>query len=147
MLIFARVTLNDSGEITLSGGEGVGTVTRKGLACPSAVRRLTARRVTPLSRRARDWPDARGDVEIFAPEGEARAQKTYNSRLGILGGISIIGTTGIVTPMSGELETLALWSWKLNARRGWSGWCWCRAITASVLSASRWALMKMSWSP
>ncbi|MBK4329293.1 cobalamin biosynthesis protein CbiD, partial [Enterobacter hormaechei] len=50
-------------------------------------------------------PTRGAQVEIFAPEGALRAQKTYNARLGILGGISIIGTTGIVTPMSEE-------SWK-----------------------------------
>jgi cobalt-precorrin-5B (C1)-methyltransferase len=106
MLIFARVTLDDSGEITLRGGEGVGTVTRKGIGLPigsPAINRTPRHTIESAVREA--IGPSRGAVEIFAPEGEARAQKTYNSRLGILGGISIIGTTGIVTPMSEE-------SWK-----------------------------------
>ncbi len=107
MLIFARVTLNDSGEITLAGGEGVGTVTRKGIGLPigSAAINRTPRHTIESAVREAIGPTRGADVEIFAPEGEERAQKTYNSRLGILGGISIIGTTGIVTPMSEE-------SWK-----------------------------------
>ncbi|MDC0727094.1 cobalt-precorrin-5B (C(1))-methyltransferase CbiD [Phytobacter diazotrophicus] len=107
MLIFARVTLNDGGEIVLSGGEGVGTVTRKGIGLPvgSAAINRTPRQTIEAAVREVIGPSRGADVEIFAPEGEARAQKTYNSRLGILGGISIIGTTGIVTPMSEE-------SWK-----------------------------------
>jgi cobalt-precorrin-5B (C1)-methyltransferase len=107
MLIFARVTLNDSGDITLRGGEGVGTVTRKGIGLPigsSAINR-TPRHTIETAVRETIGPARGAEVEIFAPEGEERAQKTYNSRLGILGGISIIGTTGIVTPMSEE-------SWK-----------------------------------
>ncbi|MFU0851573.1 cobalt-precorrin-5B (C(1))-methyltransferase CbiD [Kluyvera cryocrescens] len=107
MLIFARVTLTDSGEITLRGGEGVGTVTRKGIGLPigsAAINRTPRHTIETAVREAIGL--ARGaEVEIFAPEGEERAQKTYNSRLGIVGGISIIGTTGIVTPMSEE-------SWK-----------------------------------
>ena len=107
MLIFARVTLNDSGEIVLSGGEGVGTVTRKGIGLPvgSAAINRTPRQTIEAAVREVIGPSRGAEVEIFAPEGEERAQKTYNSRLGILGGISIIGTTGIVTPMSEE-------SWK-----------------------------------
>ncbi|BBE76810.1 MULTISPECIES: cobalt-precorrin-5B (C(1))-methyltransferase CbiD [Phytobacter] len=107
MLIFARVTLNDGGEIVLSGGEGVGTVTRKGIGLPvgSAAINRTPRQTIEAAVREVIGPSRGADVEIFAPEGEERAQKTYNSRLGILGGISIIGTTGIVTPMSEE-------SWK-----------------------------------
>ncbi|ACR69365.1 cobalt-precorrin-5B (C(1))-methyltransferase [Edwardsiella ictaluri] len=107
MLIFARVTLNDSGAISLSGGEGIGTVTRKGIGLPigSAAINRTPRHTIESAVREAIGPTRGAAVEIFAPEGVARAQKTYNARLGILGGISIIGTTGIVTPMSEE-------SWK-----------------------------------
>ncbi|EQC00287.1 cobalt-precorrin-5B (C(1))-methyltransferase CbiD [Photorhabdus temperata] len=107
MLIFARVTLCDHGEIHLSGGEGVGTVTRKGvgLQVGSAAINRTPRQTIEAAVREAIGPMRGAEVEIFAPEGEERAKKTYNGKLGILGGISIIGTTGIVTPMSEE-------SWK-----------------------------------
>ncbi|UXY12686.1 cobalt-precorrin-5B (C(1))-methyltransferase CbiD [Kosakonia sp. ML.JS2a] len=107
MLIFARVTVNDSGDITLRGGEGVGRVTRKGigLAVGEAAINRTPRQTIEAAVREVIGPTRGAEVEIFAPEGEERAKKTYNGRLGILGGISIIGTTGIVTPMSEE-------SWK-----------------------------------
>lgn len=107
MLIFARVRLNNSGEIVLKGGEGVGTVTRKGIGLPvgSAAINRTPRHTIESAVREVIGPALGAEIEIFAPEGEERAQKTYNARLGILGGISIIGTTGIVTPMSEE-------SWK-----------------------------------
>ncbi|AKH88884.1 cobalt-precorrin-5B (C(1))-methyltransferase CbiD [Edwardsiella tarda] len=107
MLIFARVTLDDSGEIRLRGGEGVGTVTRKGIGLPigSAAINRTPRQTIEAAVREAIGPARGAEVEIFAPEGAVRAQQTYNARLGIVGGISIIGTTGIVTPMSEE-------SWK-----------------------------------
>ena len=104
MLIFAQVALNDSGSITIGGGEGVGTVTRKGIGLPigSAAINRTPRQTIEQAVREVIGPERGADIVIFAPEGEERAQKTYNGRLGILGGISIIGTTGIVTPMSEE---------------------------------------------
>ncbi|WP_058911277.1 cobalt-precorrin-5B (C(1))-methyltransferase CbiD [Entomohabitans teleogrylli] len=107
MLIFARVTLNDSGEIALRGGDGVGTVTRQGVGLPvgSAAINRTPRQTIEAAVREVIGPGRGAEVEIFAPEGQERAKKTYNARLGIEGGISIIGTTGIVTPMSEE-------SWK-----------------------------------
>ncbi|WP_019210470.1 cobalt-precorrin-5B (C(1))-methyltransferase CbiD [Yersinia massiliensis] len=114
MLIFARVTVFESTDdlpqqtdITLRGGEGVGTVTRKGIGLPvgsSAINRTPQQTIEAAVREV-IGPLRGASVEIFAPEGEERAKKTYNGRLGILGGISIIGTTGIVTPMSEE-------SWK-----------------------------------
>lgn len=107
MLIFAQATLNDSGSISIVGGEGVGTVTRKGIGLPvgsSAINRTPLHTIEEAVREV-IGPERGAEIVIFAPEGEERAQKTYNGRLGILGGISIIGTTGIVTPMSEE-------SWK-----------------------------------
>ncbi|MDX5627771.1 MULTISPECIES: cobalt-precorrin-5B (C(1))-methyltransferase CbiD [unclassified Brenneria] len=107
MLIFARVALCEHGDIHIRGGEGVGTVTRKGIGLPvgsAAINRTPLQTIEAAVREA-IGPTRGAEVEIFAPEGEERAKKTYNGRLGILGGISIIGTTGIVTPMSEE-------SWK-----------------------------------
>ncbi|MCL2894624.1 cobalt-precorrin-5B (C(1))-methyltransferase CbiD [Brenneria tiliae] len=107
MLIFARVTLREHADIRIRGGAGVGTVTRKGIGLPvggPAINRTPLQTIEAGVREA-IGPARGAEVEIFAPEGEERAKKTYNARLGILGGISIIGTTGIVTPMSEE-------SWK-----------------------------------
>ncbi|PWI32253.1 cobalt-precorrin-5B (C(1))-methyltransferase [Vibrio albus] len=107
MLIFARVTVTDGPAIEIIGGEGVGTVTRKGVGLPVGVAAInkTPRHTIEQEVREAIGPNKGAVVEIFAPEGCERAQRTYNARLGIEGGISIIGTTGIVTPMSEE-------SWK-----------------------------------
>ena len=107
MLIHARVILRADNLITLDGGEGIGRVTRAGIGLPigeAAINR-TPRQTIEAAVREVLGPGRGADVVIFAPEGVARAQRTYNGRLGIEGGISIIGTTGIVTPMSEE-------SWK-----------------------------------
>ena len=108
MLIFARVSLlEESTDIEITGGEGVGVVTQKGVGLPIgwAAINKTPRHTIEQEVRGVIGPNQGAKVVIFAPEGEERATRTYNARLGIEGGISIIGTTGIVTPMSEE-------SWK-----------------------------------
>lgn len=104
-LIFARVIRTDTPGIVIDGGEGVGRVTRPGLDQPvgnaainSVPRRMIRENVEEVCR----LTDYHGglSVVISAPEGAALARKTFNPRLGIVGGISILGTTGIVEPMS-----------------------------------------------
>lgn len=107
MLIYAQVKLRDDAHITITGGTGIGKVTQKGIGLPighSAINKTPLQTIEAAVREVLG-PERGADVVIFAPEGEERALRTYNSRLGILGGISILGTTGIVTPMSEE-------SWK-----------------------------------
>ena len=87
--------------VELTGGEGVGTVTKPGLglevggpAINPVPRAMIAQAVTEVV-------GERGiRVVISVPDGERMARKTTNRRLGILGGISILGTTGIVRPFS-----------------------------------------------
>jgi len=107
MLIYAQVTVNNTQEIEILGGEGVGIVTRKGVGLPVGVAAInkTPRHTIEQEVREAIGPNKGAVVTIFAPEGKERAQRTYNGRLGIENGISIIGTSGIVTPMSEE-------SWK-----------------------------------
>ncbi|MBT7758973.1 MAG: cobalt-precorrin-5B (C(1))-methyltransferase [Rhodospirillaceae bacterium] len=95
----------DGAGIRFSAGEGVGTVTKPGL--PIAVgeaainpvpRAMMTGELTRLAGAAGLAPDL--DVEIAVPGGEDMARQTMNPRLGILGGISILGTTGVVIPYS-----------------------------------------------
>ncbi|MBO4375346.1 MAG: cobalamin biosynthesis protein CbiD [Lachnospiraceae bacterium] len=117
MLIFASVSpagQNETeGRVIIKGGEGVGKVTRPGLDQPvgaaainSVPRQMIEKEVTQVM----DLFDHEGGlrVEVSVPGGEERAGKTFNPRLGIEGGISIIGTTGIVEPMSTQavLDTI-----------------------------------------
>ena len=104
-LIYAEVTPTAAPGITIDGGIGVGRVTKKGLDQPvgnaainSVPRRMIRENLEEvLAFTDRNWGL---NVVISVPEGEKLAKQTFNPRLGIVGGISILGTTGIVEPMS-----------------------------------------------
>ena len=106
--IFARVEKagRDAG-ITIDGGEGVGRVTKPGLdqAVGNAAINSVPRRMIEEELRQVCEDNGYGGglrVVISAPEGVEIAKRTFNPRLGIVGGISILGTTGIVEPMSDD---------------------------------------------
>jgi cobalt-precorrin-5B (C1)-methyltransferase len=101
--IYAEVTLTSAaGEIVIEGGDGVGRVTKPGLQLPVGAYAINPKPLQMLrDNLAPLLPDNCGlKVIISAPKGVLLAEKTFNPKLGILGGISIIGTTGIVRPMS-----------------------------------------------
>ena len=100
-----RLASGKKPEIVILGGEGVGRVTKPGLEVPPGrpainpgpIKMITAAIHNVLEKHDRV---SRVQTEIFVPAGEKLAEKTLNARLGILGGISILGTTGVVRPMS-----------------------------------------------
>ncbi|MGB7317861.1 MAG: cobalt-precorrin-5B (C(1))-methyltransferase [Planktotalea sp.] len=103
-LIEARVDCS-SGGIVFKGGQGIGHVTRPGL--PIAVgepainpvpRQMMQAVVVDTAARLGERPDI--TITLSVPNGAELAEKTWNPRLGILGGLSILGTTGIVRPFS-----------------------------------------------
>lgn len=111
----------DKPQIWIDGGIGVGRVTKPGLDQPvgnAAINHVPREMITKEVEEVCRLADYRGGllVEISVPGGEELAQKTFNPRLGILGGISILGTTGIVEPMSNQaiLDTIRV---ELNQRR------------------------------
>lgn len=105
--IFARVQRNNLGSIVFRRGEGVGLVTQPGLQVaigeaainPVPRQMMTAAVHEVLSESDRE-ANAGFDLEIGCKNGEQIAQRTFNPRLGVVGGISILGTTGIVEPKS-----------------------------------------------
>ena len=115
VLVYARVAFSGAPGITIDGGEGVGRVTKPGLkqrvgeAAINPVPRDMIREA--VSEAAQDRECRTGlSVVISIPEGVALAKKTFNPRLGIEGGISILGTSGIVEPMSEDalIDSIAL---------------------------------------
>lgn len=100
-----RLLGDDVGRVILKGGSGVGTVTMSGLGLE-----IGGPAINPVPRKnieenvravAGQLLNRHGlEVTISVPDGETMARKTLNARLGILGGISILGTTGIVRPYS-----------------------------------------------
>jgi cobalt-precorrin-5B (C1)-methyltransferase len=103
-LILATVTLKGEG-IRFRAGPGVGMVTKPGLAVPPGEPAINPVPRQMMSAVIADMAGAAGipanvEIEISVPGGEALALKTWNGRLGITGGLSILGTTGIVQPFS-----------------------------------------------
>ena len=105
VLVFAEVRVSPVPGIHIDGGAGVGRVTKPGLKVPVGAaainpgpRAMIEQAVQEALEETEPVPGM--DVVIHVPEGVALAQKTFNPRLGIQGGISILGTSGIVEPMS-----------------------------------------------
>ncbi|HEX9079484.1 MAG TPA: cobalt-precorrin-5B (C(1))-methyltransferase CbiD [Desulfuromonadaceae bacterium] len=112
--VHATVTANPSrpsfpkggGNVVIEGGTGIGRATKPGLAVAPgewAINPVPRQMITEAVRTI--FPAADVRVEISIPDGEERAKKTLNARLGIVGGLSILGTSGIVRPISAKAWT------------------------------------------
>ena len=105
VLVYSCVSLKADAEIEIDGGKGVGRVTRSGLNQSPGAAAINS---TPRSMIKKELEAIKEElgyaggfkVVISVPEGERIAESTFNPRLGIEGGISILGTSGIVIPMS-----------------------------------------------
>lgn len=122
MLIWAAVEKTGAPGVRIDGGEGVGRVTKPGLDQPvgaAAINRVPRRMITDQVERVCGALGYAGGMSVVVsiPGGEARAAKTFNPALGVAGGLSILGTSGIVEPMSEQaiVDTIAV---QLRQARG-----------------------------
>lgn len=104
VLVYATVSKTCSG-IAIDGGKGIGRVTKTGLNQPvgeAAINKVPRLMIEKEVREVCEEAEYKGGLKILIeiPEGVNLAEKTFNPRLGITGGISILGTSGIVEPMS-----------------------------------------------
>ncbi len=126
MRIYARVSVQKSHPqkeltIQIDGGIGVGRVTKPGLDQPvgnAAINHVPREMIQKEVQEVCELLDYQGGifVEISVPGGDTLAEQTFNPRLGIVGGISILGTSGVVEPMSNQaiLDTIRV---ELHQRR------------------------------
>ena len=139
-----RPELHESQPIVIVGGEGVGTVTKPGLAVPigePAINPVPVKMIREAVSEALSLCFTGAmpalTVEISVPRGKELAEKTLNERLGIVGGISILGTTGIVKPVSAEA-----WTATITAAMNVAAAGGCREIVLSTGRTSEAALQR-----
>ena len=115
LVVVARVEKSPGPGVRIHGGEGVGRVTKPGLDQPvgaAAINRVPRQMVEAQARAVCAKAGYAGGLEVTLsiPGGREAAQKTFNSALGVEGGLSILGTSGIVEPMSQQalVDTIAL---------------------------------------
>jgi len=102
IVISAEVKLTSTGKINITGGKGVGVVTKEGLPVSVGEAAINPTPLKMIKQAIREvLPEEKGvEVTISVPDGKTVAKKTQNAKLGIVGGISILGTTGVVRPLS-----------------------------------------------
>lgn len=129
ILVFSEVSYLEEEGILLDGGEGIGRVTRNGLEQrigEAAINKVPRRMILEAAENECErYHRKKGlSVQISIPEGRRIAKKTLNSRLGIEGGLSVLGTTGIVEPMSEKalIDTIRLEMQML--RQNGCDWCY-----------------------
>lgn len=98
--IYAQVSKRNDEKIIIDGGIGIGRITRKGLFGNIGEAAINPVPREMITKEIKEVSDSGYDILIYAPEGQAIGKKTFNSNIGIEGGISIIGSKGIVYPMS-----------------------------------------------
>jgi len=128
------VPVKNDKRLIICGGQGVGTVTKPGLAVPvgePAINPVPRRMIQEAVTEALDQENVtdRFEIVISVPAGEELAKKTLNQRLGIVSGLSILGTTGIVHPVSAAAWTATIEASMAVARAA--------GITEVVLSTGR----------
>jgi len=124
ILVMVNVAKEAGPGVRITGGAGVGRVTRPGLEQPPgsyAINETPRRMIREVAREAMEEAGYKGGlcITVSVPEGERLCARTFNPSLGIEGGISILGTSGIVEPMSEKaLTDTILLELKMHAARG-----------------------------
>ncbi len=130
-------------KINIVGGIGIGTVTKPGLAVPpgewainpvprTMIEQAVSGVLSEFKIHHREFK-----IVISIPDGEERAKKTLNARLGIIGGLSILGTTGIVRPISAKA-----WTDTIDASLDVAKACGCRTVILSTGRSSEMAAQR-----
>jgi cobalt-precorrin-5B (C1)-methyltransferase len=149
--VWAMITANPTlppfveggSQITIAGGVGIGKVTKPGLAIPPgewAINPVPRRMIEEAVRdviNEFNIQHSTFNIVISIPDGEERAKKTLNQRLGIIGGLSILGTTGIVRPISAKA-----WTDTIDSALDVAKACRCKTVVLSTGRTSEMAAQK-----
>jgi cobalt-precorrin-5B (C1)-methyltransferase len=129
--------------VIIEGGIGIGKVTKPGLAVPPGEwainpvpRRMIEQAVGSVLSES-NIHNSKFKIVISIPDGEERAKKTLNARLGIIGGLSILGTTGIVRPISAKA-----WTDTIDAALDVARACGCETVVLSTGRSSEMAAQR-----